>query len=133
MNRSERRAHAKQVKARFADELREIPKSEWPAIAGRAPLRVLASRKFLVMVYAEEHALCRISVCRTTLERDGRWTDGISWDELQELKRQVGLGDAMAVEVYPPDADIVNVANVRHLFVIDAALAPFAWRRGSGT
>lgn len=47
----------------------QLPKSEWPAIAGRAPLRVLASRKFLVMIYAEEHALCRISVCRTTLER----------------------------------------------------------------
>lgn len=133
LTRSERRAHAKQIKARFADELREIPKSEWPTIAGRPPLRVLASRTFLVMIYAEEHALCRISVCRTTLERAGRWADGISWDELQELKRQVGHGDDFAVEVYPPDADVVNVANIRHLFVIHPSAAPFAWRKKGET
>lgn len=129
MNRHERRAHAKQITRRFTDELRDVPSAEWPSVTGPMPMRVLASRKLLVMVYAERHAICRLSICRPILGCDGRWVDGLSWDELQEAKWAAGFGDAMAVEVYPPDADVVCVANMRHLFVIEAAAAPFAWRK----
>lgn len=55
--------------------------------------------------------------------------DGITWDELQALKRQCGFGDRFAVEVYPADLDVVNVGNLRHLWVLQGAL-PFAWSAG---
>lgn len=129
MNRSERRAHAKQTRARFSTELRELPRSEWPKDATtKEPRRIWVSRDFLVAEHAEEHAICRLSINRTSIAANGRWRDGITWDELQELKRLVGYGDAMAVEVYPPDCDVVNVANMRHLWVVDPATVPFAWR-----
>jgi hypothetical protein len=38
---------------------------------------------------------------------------------------------ADAVEVYPPAGDVVNVANMRHLWVLRDRL-PFAWRGGKG-
>lgn len=34
----------------------------------------------------------------------------------------------MAVEIYPAERDIVNVANMRHLWVLPERL-PFGWRR----
>jgi hypothetical protein len=69
----------------------------------------------------------RLSVCRTSLAGD-RWQDGITWDELQRLKRECGYGDADAIEVFPADTDVVNVANMRHLWVMADPIA-CAWRK----
>ena len=46
---------------------------------------------------------------------DGR--DGISWDALQAMKDEY-FPDARAVEVYPAQADVVNEANIRHLWIV---------------
>ena len=35
----------------------------------------------------------------------------------------------MAVEVFPADDQVVNVANMRHLWVLPEPL-PFAWEKG---
>lgn len=53
---------------------------------------------------------------------NGRWDDGLVWDELQEIKRQLGYGNSQAVEIYPEDRNIVNVADMRHLWVLPARL-----------
>lgn len=110
--------------------LQEIPRSEWPPMPeGRSTLiRVFRSRDFLVQEFAGSGpVLVRLSINRTTLQ-SGRWVDGVSWDELQSLKTEVGYGDLDALEVYPAAVDVVNVANVRHLWVM-AEPVPFAWRR----
>ena len=39
----------------------------------------------------------------------------ISWEILQKIKRQI-LGDVVAVEIFPTDSDVVNLANTRHLW-----------------
>lgn len=107
--------------------LYEVPREQWPN--PNAPqLRVFRSRDFLVQEFAADApAAVRLSVCRTTLAGE-RWQDGISWDDLQRLKRECGYGDADAVEVFPADADVVNVANMRHLWIMAEPLA-CAWRR----
>lgn len=70
----------------------------------------------------------RIAVMRTSLQPDGqRWKGNISWDDLQRLKREAGYGDVDALEVYPRDRDVVNVANVRHLWLMPDGI-DFAWR-----
>jgi len=91
--------------------------------------RVWRSRDFLVQEYAEaEPVLVRLSVLRTTLDpKLGRWVDGITWDELQAIKSEIGYGSHDALELYPADQDVVNVANLRHLWVM-RELATFAWR-----
>jgi hypothetical protein len=43
----------------------------------------------------------------------------ISWEVLQNIKREV-LGDVVAIEVFPMDADVVNLQNTRHLWFGDA-------------
>jgi hypothetical protein len=83
-----------------------------------------------VQEYAEAApVLVRLSVLRTTLDpKVGRWVDGITWDELQSIKAQCGYGQHDALELYPIDSDVVNVANLRHLWVM-ASPVSFAWRK----
>jgi hypothetical protein len=48
--------------------------------------------------------------------RDGK--DGIGWDELQSVKNEVFGEEATCVEVYPPEGEVVNDANIRHLWLV---------------
>lgn len=129
LSRAERRAMERYV-ASFPATLTEVPKHEWPPHppSGTLPVRVWRSRDYLVQQYdAPEPVLCRLSINRTGLNGN-RWADGIGWEDLQSIKREIGYGDHDAVEVYPNQADIVNVANMRHLWVMREPV-PFAWRR----
>lgn len=44
------------------------------------------------------------------------------------LKAECGRGDKWAVELYPPDEAVVNVANIRHLWLLPEPPA-FGWNR----
>ena len=87
------------------------------------PVGVWRSRSFLVQVFNEGHQggrkVTRLTVCRTELGDGGRWKADITWDELQQIKRECGFGNCYAIEVFPRDRDVVNVANMRHLWVLD--------------
>ena len=120
---------------KFGEMLRDIPLEDWTASQRSnpdRPLRALRSRDFLVQVYNEGRhgVLVRLSINRARLNAAGtRWDDRITWDDLQRLKNEAGYGDFDAVEVYPQQSEVVNVANVRHLWIMAAPL-PFKWARG---
>lgn len=126
--REQRRQLARES-ARQPAVLQRVPRSQWPD--PEAPqVAVWRSRDFLVQVFDDPHesgTIRRLSINRTRMDGD-RWADGITWDELQRVKRELGLGNVWAVEVYPPDAELVNVANVRHLWLMDQP-PTFAWRK----
>ena len=119
--------------ARWPDHLVEVPRYDWPSMEG-SPVKtgsiicnVWRSRQFLVVEWLEPNRFSRLSVNRTEWdERRRDFRDDISWDDLQRLKREAGYGDQPAVECYPPDAQIVNVGNMRHLFLLPA-VPPFFW------
>lgn len=117
--------------AKRPPHLELLPRHEWPPEVERltlAPTAVWRSRDFLVQQYpAPAPAMCRLSIQRTSLIGD-RWTDNIAWDELQRLKSEAGFTLAWAVEVYPDMREVVNIANLRHLWILPQAPA-FAWQR----
>lgn len=115
--------------AKYTEKLQDIPPHEWPSNAPRFGLvRVLRSRDWLVQVFlAHRPALVRLSINRTRLASAGKWRDGITWEELQAIKNEAGYADVDAVEIFPRAADVVNVSNMRHLWVL-AGDCPFAWR-----
>jgi hypothetical protein len=43
--------------------------------------------------------------------------DPIPWDHLQAIKAEHWGDDAVAVEMYPPAADLVDEIRARHLFL----------------
>lgn len=106
----------------------EVPRGHWAPVMQGGVLRVWRSRNFLVQERpARDPAIVVLAVNRTQRGPE-RWLDGISWDELQQIKFECGYGNHDAVEVYPRDADVVNVANMRHLWIMRDGSLPFAWR-----
>jgi len=111
----------------------EIPREHWPDLTDNTErFAVFHSRRFLAQVFLAPvtyGVICRrVSVCRVTLQADGHWEENIEWEDLMLVKREIGYGDWYAVEVYPRDQDIVNVCNLRHLWVFEQPL-PIGWFR----
>ncbi|MBS9903207.1 DUF7694 domain-containing protein [Vibrio alginolyticus] len=90
-----------------------------------APVAVYQSSQYLVQVFNEEDTIIRLTI-NSVKRRNGSWKDGLTFDELQAVKHAVGFGDRCAVEVYPEDNELVNDANMRHLWVLPERPA-FAW------
>lgn len=124
MIRSRTRALMRAENKRWPEHLVDVPRSQWPP-AMPTLRRVLRSRTYLVQVHLELSGVVRLTICRTMLGRKG-WEDNIPWKDLQRLKREAGYGDHCAVELYPPDEHEVNVANMRHLWVLEEA-PDFMW------
>lgn len=113
--------------ANYGPDLVDVPKETWPPQGDSLRFKVMRSRYFLVQFF-NDASMTRLSVNRCSLNGEGRWSDEITWDELQEIKRQCGYGERLAVEIYPCDTDIVNVANMRHLWIYPIQhQLPFGW------
>jgi hypothetical protein len=110
--------------------LQDVPRDQWPLRTPPGLTRALRSREFLVQQCELPGEPIRLSINRSSIGDDGRWKDGITWDQIQRLKREAGFGDRFAIEIFPAEIDLVDIANVRHIWVLDEAPA-FAWRRRS--
>lgn len=120
-------AYLRQENKRLTAELVPVPIDHHADALPPGLIAAWRSNRFLVQLFAPENGGQRISINRAMVdEQTGRWVDGITWDEIQGIKRQVGFGDRHAVEIYPPDSDVINVANIRHIWLVDAPA--FAWK-----
>ena len=115
----------------YPKKLTLLPWNEWPERHKEDKsflLQVWISRKYLVQIFDENKQIVgmrRLSVNYLRYNSRG-WKDGMTWDELMQVKRDVGCGDHYAIEVYPCDRDIVNDANIRHLWLLTQPL-PIGW------
>jgi len=76
---------------------------KWTRKSTQGLLRTLDVGVHRVRVYADRLAIWR---------HDG---DRLTWEELQDAKCKV-WGDKLAVEIYPAQADVVNLRHTRHLW-----------------
>lgn len=113
--------------AKYHETLRPVPRTLWPGDIPSHLIGVWRSKTLLVQVYQEAAGVIRLSICRTDLDDTLEYATGFEWDELQAIKNAVGYAQRDAVEVFPAADDVVNVANMRHLWVLPDPL-PFAWR-----
>ncbi len=131
----EEREFLKRENARFPDCLISIPREKWPpSPLGFLPqLEIWRSNAFVVQIFPALDLFERMTVNKTTLSGNN-WEDGISWDELQTLKAECGRGTRAAVEIYPPQDEITNVANMRHLWIYPLGESPpFMWKKGEAS
>ena len=112
----------------FGRKMEEVPRSEWPFFTAleTVPLRVWQSKDYLAVLYQQKaDGMRRLAVnstrkgpCRK--RRNGTdWRDGITWDELQRIKNETIGPETWCVEVYPAQDKLVDVANIRHLWLLD--------------
>ncbi len=90
------------------------------------------SKRFFVQVALDRQSACiRITVNKVKnvgTEKYPMWEQGISWDDLQAIKNAIGYSHYWCVECYPPREETVNVANMRHLWVLDY-IPEFGWKQ----
>lgn len=109
--------------------LQPVPSDEWPSSQyDPARIEVWKNDKFLAQVFSEQHGQLRVSV-NSIRRKNGGWRDGITWEQLMEIKRQIGRAEEYAVEVLPRDTDIVNVANMRHFWILPSPVC--GWKNGA--
>ncbi len=115
--------------------LQKIPSKDLPISPGKQHekkiIGAFRSQDYIVQMFDESHkipGMLRLSVNRTILQkRTGHWAEDITWEQLQEIKDELGYEDRDAVEVYPRKEDVVNVAPIRHLWIMPELLS-WAWR-----
>lgn len=114
---------------RTSKQMTRVPAEDLPVpTPGRVdPVEVWCSRDYLAQVYVEESGGVRVTINRVR-QIGGDWADNIPWEHMQRIKKEIGLGDRWAVECFPPDRDLVNCANMRHLWVL-AEKPPYGWAR----
>lgn len=105
---------------------KEIKLTLEQAQRANAPKKVYKNDEFLVQIFNIDGEPTRLTVNKVK-RKGNNWADGITWDQLMHVKRLVGYADMCAIEIYPLDQDIVNVANMRHLWVVD--MPDFAWKK----
>jgi hypothetical protein len=108
-------------------KLEEIPVPQ-DDIRGNPPKRAWVSRTHLVQLF-DDSGTDRLSINRADIDNYGMWLDGITWDDLQRIKAEIGFGDRWAVEIFPPDNKVINVANIRHLWLLPTE-PDFGWKGG---
>ncbi len=117
----------KKQNKKYPKFLIEVDEKDWPYSSNDIkPDKVWRSRYFLVQMFNGDQV--RLTVNRTMIDRDGHWIGKIRWEELQEIKKQCGFGMLCAVEIYPPEKSIINVANMRHLWILNKAPS-FMWEK----
>ena len=101
-----------------------LPPEQWQHLDNNPENRIAVwrSRDYLIQIFREKNDVIRLSVNRSVLRPDGLWEDCITWDELNWIKRKVGYGDRYGIEIFPPDQDIINVANMRHIWILPRPL-----------
>lgn len=106
--------------ARFTNEFVPLSKDLWPpAIPGwTPPVSVWRSKLYFVQVFEHDGGVIRLTINRTMCDNRGNWLDGITWDELYRIKNKLGYSDRQAIEIFPPEKDLVNVANMRHIWIL---------------
>lgn len=114
---------------RWPECMREVPMTGWSEgmkalavnlTAKAVPMRAWRSRRFAAVLFDEGVRVPnRLSVNRAELSAAGNFVDGITWDELMQVKRECGFGKRDALELFPADTTVVNDANMRHLWILD--------------
>lgn len=116
----------------FGREMRMVPREEWGPDAGSEEMSaVWRSRDYCAQIHDDPSGVTRLSMCRASLNKDGSWQTGISWEEMQRVKNECGFAEREAIEIVPPQSDEV-AAELRHLWLLpDGERLPFSWKRGT--
>jgi len=120
----------------WSRELKEIPPEDWPEMKWtNKPIKVFRSDRILVQVFQEDQGLIRIAanICEIVMSVNPpfwKYKDGLTWNDLQKIKNEVGYANKDAVEIFPNADDEVEIFNIRHLWVCPTPVW-FAWRKPS--
>jgi hypothetical protein len=124
--------HLREQSFKYGNVLQVVPAAELPDVRNVAAtmscvvVGAWRSRHHLVVEYIEPTGFHRLTMQCAQVDAQGKWLQGLTWDTMMELKEQSGHGDKWGVECFPPIANVVNVSNLRHIFLLTEK-PPYAW------
>lgn len=131
LNREQRRALEKarrQQMASYPDTLEIVPETDPNIPYSSHPQdieHIYRSKKYTVILWKIGVGFTgynfgqRFSISRNEWNsKDRRYKDGLTWDEIMDIKREMGFGERTAIEYYPADSETINIANMRHIFLV---------------
>lgn len=107
----------------------KVPRDKWPQGLQRKGKVVgcWRSKQHFAALWREDNGHTRLSINRTKIKPStGDWEAGMDWDKLMKIKAECGFADFWCVEIYPASDGVVNVANLRHLWILKEK-PPYAW------
>ena len=114
----------------YPQKLTPIVREEFPqagkfGILAQILIDCWVNRYFMVQHLAHSNSeypdMVHLAINRIKRNQHG-WLENISWDDLNSIKQELGYGDWWGIEIYPEDAKLVNVANLRHLWILPKRL-----------
>lgn len=125
-----RRVHSRHMVEQPMDWLDEFLQDDEHPGPDAEPVRLWRSRDYQAMLYIDhDSGMKRLAITRVQFDKyTGEYRDGISWDSLQRIKNETVGEDTWAVECYPPERYLQNVANMRHLWILDEE-PRFGWKQ----
>lgn len=85
-------------------------------MGGVEVLHYWRSRYFTAALYDHGSGVYRLTINRAHMRMDGHYEDGITWDEMMQVKRELSFGNRIGIEFYPEDDEVINVRNERHIW-----------------
>jgi len=90
-------------------------------------LSVWKNNLYIVQIYRRALGVRSFALHLAIRRIDERPIEG--WDDLQRIKDELAGPERVAVEMYPARSELMDQANMRHLFVLpDGEPAPFSIR-----
>lgn len=124
LNREQRRALAKakqKLIAGYPEKLTLVSPNDLDLPYSSHPqdiLEIWRSKKYLVIVW-KVPAGKKLSISRQEWDsKERRYKDGITWDEIMEIKHDIGMGNKTGIEFFPADDEVINLGNVRHIWIV---------------
>lgn len=115
------------VNGQFSDRLQKLLGG--PAFENMPPnvVSIWRSSKHIVTLHQHDH--CQVlEIRRTVLTDDFEFeADPMTWNELMQVKSEIGLGDAWCVECYPPEKHSLQKMRSRCLWLMGDD-PDFGWR-----
>lgn len=73
------------------------------------------SAQYKVYAFMDQNAI------RLDIEKVDK-SDGLSWDDIRQIKNDCGFQHFDAVEFYPREQDVINTGNFRHIYLYSTLL-----------
>ncbi len=103
------------------DNIKEVPRAEWPDIPATGDHRIRSAYRNMNVVVLEYHMKIWWRFRRVKIRHLAiRTRDSVMINKfysLMDIKNQICGEDCPAVQVYPKESEIMDSANMTHLFV----------------
>ena len=87
----------------------------WLSYFGEPSIGAWESDTFGAAAFRDQNSV-RLDIFRKDMQ------DGITWDELRNIKNECGFADKDAVEFFPAEDSVINTGNYRHLYIFNDKL-----------